>query len=526
MLAAERAEINARAVGLGREHRFDPFVPRRERRRGFSRAREVIRQPHRASIDSALVTAISARRLFAPLGPTYDRYSSLLSFGQDPRWRRFLVSRVAAAAGDTGARRRDRDRHGRARARAAHRLRGRRARPERGDARERGRANARSSGDARRGRAESLPFADAEFDALTFTYLLRYVDDPAATLRELARVVRPGGTIAMLEFGLPRGVWRPLWELWVRVGLPLAGRLISPGWHEVGRFLGPSIRGFWARWPEPDLLELWRAAGIDGRAGAPAERRRRDRRLGTARVSTEPRPAFYALASGGWRDYVTLLHPPYTLWHLSYVAVGAGLATEFSWTRCLALALAAFALAMGVGAHALDELSGRPLQTQIPDATLWALAVLTIAAGTALGVYACIVWTPLLAPFVVFGAFIVVAYNLELFGGPPALDALVRARVGRLARAVGVRRRSGNDPRRGDRGRRVRDAALVRAARPVDAGARHAPARRRRQRDGRASDGDRSAVTRETLMGTQETALRLLAAAAVALGVALLLVHV
>jgi demethylmenaquinone methyltransferase/2-methoxy-6-polyprenyl-1,4-benzoquinol methylase len=112
------------------------------------------------------------------------------------------------------------------------------------------------------GRAESLPFADAEFDALTFTYLLRYVDDPAATLRELARVVKPGGTIAMLEFGLPRGVWRALWELWVRIGLPLAGRAISPGWHEVGRFLGPSIRGFWAQWPEPALLDLWRAAGI------------------------------------------------------------------------------------------------------------------------------------------------------------------------------------------------------------------------------------------------------------------------
>jgi len=133
-------------------------------------------------------------------------------------------------------------------------------------------------------------------------------------------------------------------------------------------------------------------------------------------MSTQSRPAFYALESGGWRDYVTLLHPPYTLWHLSYVAVGAGLATPFSWTR-VALALAAFALGMGVGAHALDELHGHPLRTQIPDATLWALAALTIAAGTALGVYACIAWTPLLAPFVAFGAFIVVAYNLELFGG-------------------------------------------------------------------------------------------------------------
>lgn len=109
------------------------------------------------------------------------------------------------------------------------------------------------------GRAESLPFADASFAALTFTYLLRYVDDPVATLRELARVVRPGGTIASLEFAVPRGLWRPLWELYVRVGLPAAGAVISPGWREVGRFLGPSVRDFHAR---HDVVELWRQAGI------------------------------------------------------------------------------------------------------------------------------------------------------------------------------------------------------------------------------------------------------------------------
>jgi len=114
----------------------------------------------------------------------------------------------------------------------------------------------------REGNAESLPFEDAEFDALTFTYLLRYVDDPAATLRELARVVRPGGTMAMLEFAVPRGMWRPLWELHVRIGLPLAGAVISPGWHEVGRFLGPSIRGFYERLPLDALVDLWRGAGI------------------------------------------------------------------------------------------------------------------------------------------------------------------------------------------------------------------------------------------------------------------------
>ena len=103
----------------------------------------------------------------------------------------------------------------------------------------------------------------ASFDALTVTYLLRYVDDPAATLRELARVVRPGGTVAMLEFGVPPvRAARALWELYVRLVLPLAGRLLSPGWHEVGRFLGPSIRDFEARLPLERQLELWSEAGL------------------------------------------------------------------------------------------------------------------------------------------------------------------------------------------------------------------------------------------------------------------------
>ena len=114
--------------------------------------------------------------------------------------------------------------------------------------------------DVREGRAESLPFADAEFDALTFTYLLRYVDDPVATLLELRRVVRPGGTIASLEFAVPRGPWRLPWELYVRIGLPVAGAVISPGWRQVGSFLGPSIRDFHAR---HDLVALWREAGIE-----------------------------------------------------------------------------------------------------------------------------------------------------------------------------------------------------------------------------------------------------------------------
>lgn len=202
-----------------------------------------------------------ARTLFAPLGPTYDRYAALLSLGQDPRWRRFLVSRVDVGPGDTvldvatgtGA--------------VALELR-----------RQKGctvvgldpspemlvEARRRLPPDMRlvEGDAESLPFPDGAFHAVTFAYPLRYVADPGAALCELARVVRPGGTVAGLEFGIPRGFWRPWWELYVRVGLPLAGRVISPAWGTVGSFLGPSIRDFYARWPEPKLLELWRRAGI------------------------------------------------------------------------------------------------------------------------------------------------------------------------------------------------------------------------------------------------------------------------
>lgn len=133
-------------------------------------------------------------------------------------------------------------------------------------------------------------------------------------------------------------------------------------------------------------------------------------------MAAEPRPAFYALASGGWRDYVTLLHVPYTLWHLSYVAIGATLAPDFE-TQRLVAALVAFFLGLGVGAHALDELQGRPLQTRIGTGTLVALAALSIAGAAGIGVFASLVWTPWLLPFVAFGAFMVYAYNLELFGG-------------------------------------------------------------------------------------------------------------
>jgi len=206
--------------------------------------------------------AVSARTLFAPLGPTYDRYAAVLSFGQDGRWRRFLVSRVNVGPGDTvldvatgtGA--------------VARELLARKGctvvgLDQSSEMLEEARRRLPSDVELVKGNAEALPFPDAAFDALTFTYLLRYVSDPGATLRELARVVRPGGTMAGLEFGVPRRPWRPLWELYVRVGLPVAGRAISRGWARVGDFLGPSIREFYERWPEERLLELWREAGIE-----------------------------------------------------------------------------------------------------------------------------------------------------------------------------------------------------------------------------------------------------------------------
>lgn len=206
---------------------------------------------------------MDAVELFEPLGPTYDRYARLLSFGQDPRWRRFLVSRVAVGPDDTVL---DVATGTAAVAIELARRSGCRVvgLDQSSEMLATGRSRVEAAGLGERielieGAAERLPFEDSSFDALSFTYLLRYVDDPAATMRELARVVRPGGTIAMLEFGLPRGLVRPAWELYVRLGLPLLGALVSPGWRRVGSFLGPSIRDFHRR---HDLPELWRSAGI------------------------------------------------------------------------------------------------------------------------------------------------------------------------------------------------------------------------------------------------------------------------
>jgi hypothetical protein len=134
------------------------------------------------------------------------------------------------------------------------------------------------------------------------------------------------------------------------------------------------------------------------------------------------RPAFYALRRGGWRDLVTLLHPPYTAWHLSYVALGAVAAQRFDLGR-LGAALAAFLLAVGVGAHALDELNGRPLGTAISDRALVVLAALGIGGACAIGVVGAVTVSWTLIPLVLVGAFLVLAYNLELFGGRFHSDA-------------------------------------------------------------------------------------------------------
>jgi demethylmenaquinone methyltransferase / 2-methoxy-6-polyprenyl-1,4-benzoquinol methylase len=216
--------------------------------------------------DAPSARARGARELFAPLGPTYDRTAALLSFGQDPRWRRFLVSRIEAGPGSTvldvatgtGAVALELVR------RKGCSVVGLDQSPEMLAEARRRLVLAAATRDVRfvEGRAEALPFEDATFDALTVTYLLRYVDDAGATLAELARVVRPGATIASLEFGVPGGLGRPAWELYVRAGLPLAGRVLSPGWGRVGSFLGGSIRDYWTRLPLDRQLALWRAAGI------------------------------------------------------------------------------------------------------------------------------------------------------------------------------------------------------------------------------------------------------------------------
>jgi demethylmenaquinone methyltransferase / 2-methoxy-6-polyprenyl-1,4-benzoquinol methylase len=211
------------------------------------------RMPARSPEEQAL-------ELFAPLGPTYDRVGAALSLGQDPLWRRFLVSRlprgghVLDVATGTGLVAAELLRQGFevtgvdqspemlaiARRRFGHQV------------------------ELINASAEALPLDPESFDHLTFTYLLRYVCDPGATLAELTRVVRPGGLVSSPEFGVPKGLARPLWDLYVHAVLPLAGRLLRNGWPEVGDFLGGSIRDFWQRHPLEHQIEWWHAAGLHG----------------------------------------------------------------------------------------------------------------------------------------------------------------------------------------------------------------------------------------------------------------------
>ncbi len=215
-----------------------------------------------------------ALELFRGLPQRYDALSAALSFWQDPRWRRALVSAVAPQAGQrvldvaTGTgmvaaellARADCsvvgiDQSAEMLAAARARFAGLESAVEP--------ATGRSRVQLIEGQAEALPFADDSFDALTVTYLLRYVDDPPATVRELARVVRPGGRVASLEFGVPP--WPPAraaWRLYTGIGLPALGRLASREWAQVGRFLGPSIRDFYARHPLAQIVAYWQQAGL------------------------------------------------------------------------------------------------------------------------------------------------------------------------------------------------------------------------------------------------------------------------
>ena len=266
-----------------------------------------------------------------------------------------------------------------------------------------------------RGRAERLPFPDASFDHVTFTYLLRYVDDPAATLHELARVLRPGGHLATLEFGVPSGIAYPLWWLYTRVGLPLAGWAVSRRWREVGAFLGPSIEGFYRRHPQDAIERYWREAGL-------GELRVRRMSLGggtvmSATKATAPSAApmgaaFYALAPGGWRDYWTLLHPPYTLWLLANALLGAAMAPAPD-PRIVLGGLVAFFLAVGIAAHSFDELQGRPLSSRIPAGVLVTVGTAALVLSVALGVAALPLVGPGLLAFVAAGAALVIGYAFE-----------------------------------------------------------------------------------------------------------------
>jgi demethylmenaquinone methyltransferase/2-methoxy-6-polyprenyl-1,4-benzoquinol methylase len=208
-----------------------------------------------------------AEELFAPIGRDYDRVAAVLSFGQDPRWRRALVggcpvgpaAEVLDVATGTAA-----VAIAMARRYGCH-VTG--LDPSRGMLAT-GRTRVAEAGLADRvelveGRAEAIPYPDGRFDAVTSTYFLRYVDDVPAAVRELVRVARPGGPVGYLDFGVPPlPPARIAWEGWTRIGLPVAGRVLRHGWLEVGNFLNGSIRRFGRDWPPIRLGELFRESGL------------------------------------------------------------------------------------------------------------------------------------------------------------------------------------------------------------------------------------------------------------------------
>jgi hypothetical protein len=239
---------------------------------------------------------------------------------------------------------------------------------------------------------------------------------------------------------------------------------------------------------------------------------------------TEARPAFYALAPGGWRDYVTLLHPPYTAWHLSYVVIGACLAPHLYEGR-LAAALVAFFLAMGISAHALDELKGRPLQTKIPEAVLVGLTVVPLAIAVGIGIAGALAFNGWLLLFVAIGLALVPVYNLELFGGAIHNNAGFAFAWGAFPLLTGYFACAGT----------ITWTALLAAAYATLTSyvqrVLSTPVRHLRRRVATVSgtielrDGATEPVTRETLAAAPERALQALAAANVALAAALLVLR-
>ena len=243
--------------------------------------------------------------------------------------------------------------------------------------------------------------------------------------------------------------------------------------------------------------------------------------MGVAELSApSARPSWYALETGGWRDYVTLLHPPYTAWHLSYVVIGGCLAPIVAWGR-LGAAVAAFGLAVGIGAHALDELRGRPLRTSIPSPMLVALAAVSIAGACAIGIVGAIAFEPWIAVLVPIGAFLVLAYNLELLGGRFHSDLWFGLAWGGFPVVCGYAAVAGE----------IRAATVLAAAfgvllslaqRTLSNHVRHV--RRRVQvvsGELELHDGSRESLDADRLILAEERGLRLLAAAVVVLAAAL-----